>query len=159
MLVLPGNAGTAADEADVRLTTSVTDVRNASDLSDYTGELELRFSHEVTDRVNYPPTGGQGPATAQAADYFWTVPCAATGDTTVGATCDLTTTADAVLAGSATEGARAIWATGRVEAYDGGPDSDADTQVRATLHSCGRASSCHRRGRPHRIPCRQGVPF
>ena len=40
--VLPGNATTAADEADVRLIASITDVRNASGLTDYTGELEAR---------------------------------------------------------------------------------------------------------------------
>ena len=38
--VMPGNPGTPADEADVKIQTTVTDVRIKSNLNDYTGELE-----------------------------------------------------------------------------------------------------------------------
>ena len=37
--VLVGNPATPADEADVAVTVSLTDVRNQGDLTDYTGEL------------------------------------------------------------------------------------------------------------------------
>ena len=42
MDVRAGNPATPADEADVRLVLGLSDVRNAGDLSDYTGELYVR---------------------------------------------------------------------------------------------------------------------
>jgi hypothetical protein len=49
------------------------------------------------------------------------------GDATVGSTCNLSTTADAVLPGVVVEGKRAVWGLGKVEVRDGGADGDADT--------------------------------
>ena len=40
------------DQADVLITTSMTDVRHKSDLSDYAGELEGRLTLRITDRLN-----------------------------------------------------------------------------------------------------------
>ena len=45
---------TSADEADVRFTVSVTDVREASDLEDYTGELRASLPLRITDTANGP---------------------------------------------------------------------------------------------------------
>ena len=42
------------DEADVKLSVSITDVRKRSDLSDYTGELQLSSLVRITDRYNGP---------------------------------------------------------------------------------------------------------
>jgi hypothetical protein len=57
-----------------------------------------------------------------------TVPCAATGDTTVGSTCSVNTTADAVLgAGAIQEGKRSIWQLGQARVNDGGADGLAST--------------------------------
>jgi hypothetical protein len=57
-----------------------------------------------------------------------TVPCAATGDTTIGSTCSVDTTADAVIgAGAITEGKRTIWQMGQVRVNDGGSDGLAST--------------------------------
>ena len=47
-----GVPGTPADEADVALDFRLSDVRNAGDLSDYTGELEARANVRITDRSN-----------------------------------------------------------------------------------------------------------
>jgi hypothetical protein len=127
-IVSPGNAATPADEANVQFTTSIADVRNTTGLSDYTGEVEVRIPIQVTDRINYPPEGGQGPGTSTQFDFSLAVPCSATADASVGSSCDLVTTADALTPGTVTESARAIWAWGQVEVYDGGPDSDADTK-------------------------------
>jgi hypothetical protein len=56
------------------------------------------------------------------------VPCAATGDTTVGSTCSVDTTADAVIgAGAVQEGVRTIWQLGQVRINDGGADGVAST--------------------------------
>jgi hypothetical protein len=50
--VKPGNPSTTADEADVKVSVSVKDVRNLSDLSDYAGELLVRTSRQITDKDN-----------------------------------------------------------------------------------------------------------
>ena len=47
---VPGNTGTPADEADVRVNVSTTDVRKQSDGTDYAGNLIFRLALRVTDR-------------------------------------------------------------------------------------------------------------
>ena len=113
------------------ITTSITDVRTSSDLSDYPGELQTVLGVRLTDKV--PAAIGHEPHTTSDFPFRVTVPCAPTADTTVGSTCALTTTADAVLAGAVPECKRSIWALDRIEVYDGGPDSDADTLGDNTL--------------------------
>jgi WD40-like Beta Propeller Repeat len=117
--VVPGNPSTPADEAEANLITQVTDVRNAGDLSDYTGNLEVRVPLQITDRSNTPYPGGPGPGTVQEFTFTWSVPCAATADPNIGASCNLFTTADTLLPGSALEGRRAIWGTQEIEVRDG----------------------------------------
>ena len=121
-----GNPGTPADEADVTIAFSTTDVRDKTTLADYTGELQARTVLRLTDRRN----GATGNDTATVSDtaYEFTVPCTATGGAAnIGATCSLTTTADALLPNKVTEGKRAIWQLGAIEVLDGGPDGDAET--------------------------------
>ena len=50
--VFPGNPSTGADEADVNVTFSVTDVRRSSDVADYTGQLQAVATVRITDRDN-----------------------------------------------------------------------------------------------------------
>jgi hypothetical protein len=121
---LAGNASTTADEADARLVASLTDVRRKSDLADYAGELQARSALRITDRFNGPSESG----TVQDIDFAFTVPCVTTGATTVGSTCSVTTTADALAAGTVKENRRSIWQLGQVRVYDGGPDGVASTQ-------------------------------
>jgi hypothetical protein len=121
-----GNTGTPADEADVGIAVTVTDVRDRTTLNDYTGELLGRLVLRITDRRN----GDTGIDTATVIDtpYTFAVPCAATGGAAnIGATCSLNTTADAITPGTVTETKRTIWQTEDVVVYDGGPDGDADT--------------------------------
>ena len=122
---LVGNPATPADEADARITVSMTDVRrNTTGFPDYTGQLQLDTSIRMTDRDNGPSLF----ATVQDMPFRVTVPCTATGDTTVGSTCAVTTTADAVAgAGAIKEGRRAIWELGQVRLNDGGADGVAST--------------------------------
>jgi hypothetical protein len=128
-----GNPSTPADEADVKLTASLSDVRQ-KDLSDYPGELEIRTTRRITDKDNTPaPNGGIGAATAQDLPFSATIPCATTSDTTIGSLCSLETTADALVPGSVKEGMRSIWELSQVEVYDGGSDGDADTSTDNTL--------------------------
>jgi hypothetical protein len=117
----PGNG----DQADVEIAASITDVRNASDLSDYTGELRAVLGLRVTDRLN----GGalDQPATVSDTTLAFNVPCSAT-DGPEGGACNLTTTADAVTgANLAAEGKRAVWELSQVRIFDGGADGDGDT--------------------------------
>jgi glucose/arabinose dehydrogenase len=128
--VLTGNPSTPQDEADVAVRLVATDVRRRSDLSDYTGELRAVTQVRITDKLN----GGGGVAgTVVDTPYAMTAPCAATPDMSVGATCSLATTADALVPSTIKEGARAMWQLGQVQVYDGGPDGLASTTAGNTL--------------------------
>jgi acyl-homoserine-lactone acylase len=118
------------DQADVGVSAAFTDVRKASDLSDYTGELGLVLGLRTTDRHN--GISLEDPATAVDAPLRLTIPCVATGGPE-GSTCSLATTADAVMGDIAREGQRAIWQLGQVQVYDGGADGDAETTGGNTL--------------------------
>jgi hypothetical protein len=129
------------DEADVILTASVTDVRckytidpepgtenfpcRAGAMADYTGDLWARPTVRITDRRN----GQQGnkPATVKDLLFPFAIPCQATPDPTVGATCAVSTTFNSVLPGALVGGGRAIWAVVDVAVWDGGVDGHAVT--------------------------------
>ena len=109
---------------DLRVIAHVDDVFSSSDLSDYTGELEARFSLKLTDKASQPlPTI----ATTQQFGLSVAIPCTATADTATGAACDLITDLNTLLPGAIVDGRRAMLETGPAEVYDGGADSDADT--------------------------------
>jgi hypothetical protein len=118
------------DQADMAITATFTDVRNRGSLTDYTGELGFRVPLRATDRENGEDL--QYPATASDVTLAFSVPCNATAGTE-GATCNLSTTADAILAGVAKEGERSVWELGQLQVYDGGADGDADTTGDNTL--------------------------
>jgi fermentation-respiration switch protein FrsA (DUF1100 family) len=117
---LLGDPTTPADEADVAVTMSLSDVRQTSDLADYAGELKETTSLRITDRASGPTTDES--ATVQDVPYPVTVPCATTPDPATGSTCSIATTVDAITPGAAQEGKRAIWELGQVQVLDGGPD-------------------------------------
>jgi hypothetical protein len=129
--VAPGNPTTPEDEADVGVKVSITDVRNRSDLSDYTGDLEVRSGTRITDKYNGSSSTDE--ATVQDFDDHLTLPCAATSSTTVGATCALATTFDAIVPNTIKETQRAIWQLGQVKIFDGGPDGSVATLGDNTL--------------------------
>jgi hypothetical protein len=116
--VLTGNPTTVADEADVGVQFSVTDVRDADDLSDYTGELVASMNLRHTDR--------EIPGTLTTTSFRIVAPCVATSGA-VGATCSVNTTADTITPGIVKERDRAIWQLGQVIALDGGEDGLAST--------------------------------
>src|SRR5207248_1803878 len=100
-LVVPGNPATPADEADVNIQLALTDVRKKSDLSDYTGELQLVQSLRITDKLN--GSAPVDPATLLDIDFPVTVPCLGTVDVKTGSACSIATSADSVLPGSILE--------------------------------------------------------
>ncbi len=126
LAAIPGNPETPADEADVNLSVSASDVRGNIRLADYIAELWATVSVRITDRLTSPQT---------VTDFSlgFAIPCTATPDTTVGATCSASTTADAVLPGSVPEGSRAIWQLGEVQVQDGGEDGEGATTADNTL--------------------------
>ena len=128
-VVRPGNPATVADEADVRIRMTATDVRNRSDLRDYAGELRLAHALRITDRSN----GFTGAGTVSDLILPVTVPCSATADAKIGSMCSIDTTADAIVPGSIREGRRSVWRLGRVGVSDGGADGNAETTGDNTL--------------------------
>jgi hypothetical protein len=124
LTTLVGNPTTPADEADVVVTSSLTDVRNKTGLADYTGQLQAKLALRLTDRHTQPSLNE--PSTGDTTLNI-TVPCASTASTTVGSTCSVTTTADAIIPGVVPEGKRSVWEVGKVDVYDGGPDGVVST--------------------------------
>jgi glucose/arabinose dehydrogenase len=120
------------DQANVNITFKYADVRRKSDLLDYAGELRAILTLRATDRYSGP--GLDIPATTADIPFGITVPCSTTpADATIGSTCNLTTSADAVTANSVVEGKRTIWELGQIKVFDGGADGDADTAGDNTL--------------------------
>jgi hypothetical protein len=125
-----GNSATTADEADVQIDATLTDVRcriamarycAGGALSDYLGKLELAPVIRMTDSFN----GGaeRDPATGtDVVSFSVTMPCAATPLASEGSTCDAQTSLDALAPGTIREGKRAIWELGQVIVRDGGID-------------------------------------
>ena len=121
--VVAGNPSTPANEADVSLTLSLTDVRWKSNLADYGGQLQLRGSVRTTDRLN--GSGQNESGTVLDTEFPVTVQCTATASASVGGSCSLSTTFNAIVPGSVIEGKRAIWQLGQVQVYDGGQSGTA----------------------------------
>jgi hypothetical protein len=113
------------DQADVKISANLEDVRRASDLGDYTGELQGQFQLRMTDRNN--TAGLDQPATGADLPISFTIPCQATPDPDIGSTCKLASSVDTVLAGAVTEGKRAVWAISGASVFDGGSDGVAGT--------------------------------
>jgi hypothetical protein len=118
-IVVVGNAATEADEADVKVVVSATDVRNRPALTDYAGSVSMRTFLTITDQLNAEEVPATG--TTQAIPYQATVPCTTTPTiTTSGSTCNLNTTADALVPGTVVENRRMNWQLGQIEVRDAG---------------------------------------
>jgi hypothetical protein len=124
--VNPGSAAVEADDADVRIALSLTDVRLASTLADYTGELQGQVSIRLTDNGRSAPITNP-PQTVQDFPLTFTTACTGTASATIGSSCTSVTTADALVPGMVREGNRGLWELGQVEVHDGGADGDLDT--------------------------------
>jgi hypothetical protein len=120
----------AVRPADVVIGVSISDVRSRSDLSDYTGQLQVVTDLRITDKNSSP---GPVSATVQDIPLRVNVSCSETGDMTIGSSCNVSTTMNALFAGAVTAGERAIWQLGQVRAYDGGPDGSVLTTADDTL--------------------------
>jgi hypothetical protein len=119
--VVPGDPNTAADEADIGITATATDVRFRSDNSDFTGYLLLRAQLRITDQANDP---ADAPATVRDNFFYVPVGCNPTpSNPNAGSTCDISTTADTLVPGFAKEGKRTVISAPSVTLLDAGDDS------------------------------------
>ena len=112
--------------ADVTLRMRLTNVMTLPGGADYTGELRAATQVRTTDKFSGPGTNEE--ATMTDLTLGFTVPCVATASTLDGATCSVNTSTNAVLPGFARRGGRIVYELDQVQVFDGGPDSDADTQ-------------------------------
>ena len=126
--VVAGDPDTAADEADVTVSVQLSDVRcrepqfgcAGGALSDYIADLTAYLPLRITDRYNGYANARE--ATLQDNELDLSVPCAATEDATVGATCSHVTTLEALIPGAVPEGRRSIWGLGEIRVEDAGQD-------------------------------------
>jgi hypothetical protein len=130
--VIPGQAATEANEADVQAIVAVTDVRNHPSNTDYTGPVGIRANLQITDHQNSPEQ--PEPGTTQVFPLEFPVQCIATADTTRGSNCNSTTSMNAILPGSAEEIKRSIWEIGQTVVRDAGPNG---TGYAACPPTCG----------------------
>lgn len=138
LAVIYGDVNPAnGDQANVTIRSSLSDVRTASGAdydpnpggADATLITRLRF----TDRAN----GGSGsdPGTSTDLDFSVPVVCTASADTAVGSSCELDTTADAVMAGVIKENKATVLQTFRFRLNDSGVNGvrgDSDDKIFAT---------------------------
>jgi hypothetical protein len=115
-----GDPTTEANEADVNLSVSLTDIRNNPSGSDYVGRVLTTADLRMTDQNNGAET--PSPATVQSFRYEFPVDCVASVSTAVGSSCTLSTTADALVPATVVEGKRAVWEIGQVSIKDAGPN-------------------------------------
>ena len=108
---------------------------NAS-VPDYAGELQANATIRITDHFNGPVggTGGTDPATVSDLPFPVPVPCANSGDTTVGGTCATNTTANGVVPGAVQDAKRANVEVQTINIFDGGTDGVAATTGDNTLY-------------------------
>jgi WD40-like Beta Propeller Repeat len=133
--VVPGIPANSIDDADVKVTVSMTDIRctdttiacTGAELSDYTGSMRLALTVDLTDTyVPNLPASSKGVVSIP-------IPCAATADPTIGSACGTATTVDSVIPGAVREGNRAIWELGQLEIWDGGQDGSLASRDDDTL--------------------------
>jgi Tol biopolymer transport system component len=135
LTVVPGNPFTIADEADVAISISSTDVRDRVSDDDYRTatrphDLTLTPQLRVSDTFNGSSLNTD--ATTKDVDFPIPVACGGTADQTIGATCNAATSTDAVLGGTIKEGRKMVLQTYRLWLRDAGADfraGNADDKV------------------------------
>ena len=132
---IPGNTGTMADEADVSITASATDVLNKTGGTEYTGKVILTTQMRITDRSSGFNSDEGG--TVQDAQFSVPFDCFTTPDPAVGGNCNLTTTADTLLPNFIKESKRTIISTVSFNLLDVGADGSVTPPSGACPLSCG----------------------
>jgi len=147
----PPCSTTAGDNEDVSIVTNNSDIRcktatsvtghcsstNSNGTPDYDGQVVGTATIRITDKFNGTlgtTTGGTASATTQDVPFSVGIQCAATGPSgtsTIGGTCNATTSADAIFSASpytnltVRENKGAVVEIGQIETYDTGTDGNA----------------------------------
>jgi dipeptidyl aminopeptidase/acylaminoacyl peptidase len=122
-----GDPSTPANDADLNIALSITDVRKQSDLSDYGGGMTFSASVRATDKRNAPNSGFTRSGTSIDVPFVVDVACAMTADTSVGSTCAVDTTANSLVPDAILESKRSVWQLSDIEVFDGGSDGVSST--------------------------------
>jgi hypothetical protein len=116
---LVGVAG-GPDDSDVSFRFNFVDVRQqGGSLPDYAGQLQATTQVRITDKRNGP---SETESATGSVELAVTVPCATTISSTIGSTCSITTTFDALTPGAVPEAKRSVWELGGIRVNDGGAD-------------------------------------
>jgi len=108
---------------DVKLTGSITDVRNGSptgtDYNDPDGQPDLteQLVVKMTDLYST-----DGPATVSNQPFQIPIDCVPTADTTIGSACSVNTTLNALVPGAVRNGKSAVWEVKEIQVFDQGID-------------------------------------
>ena len=135
LYTIPGNTGTMADEADFSISASATDVLNKVGGTEYTGKVILTTQMRITDRSNSYNSDEGG--TVQDVQFSVPFDCVHTADTTLGGSCNVTTTADTLLPNFVKETKRTIISTLAFNLLDVGADGSITPPSGACPLSCG----------------------
>ena len=96
--------------------------------ADYAGSVQVVISSQITDHNNnVNPGGGVDPATTEAFDFGFEVPCTTTSDPSIGSLCSAHINYLENLGIYIQDGKRTVWALGQVQIQDGGADADGST--------------------------------
>jgi glucose/arabinose dehydrogenase/PKD repeat protein len=118
--VVTGDPSTPQNEADVGLTTEISDVLDATrNNHDYVGQLLTSVGVRLTDRQN--GSWGTDAATVSTFPLNFAVPCVVTPEPS-GSNCYVQTSANALTPGMVVEHQRALWQLGQIQVFDGGAD-------------------------------------
>jgi hypothetical protein len=126
----PEDLVVSSNISDVRCKTgtsvSVCATPNAADGPDYSGQLQVNANIRITDHHNGP----SGNEAATVMDLPSPVPmgCASTLDTSIGGSCDLTTSLTALVPQTSVDG-RSVVEFDQIHVFDGGPDGQMDTTL------------------------------
>jgi Tol biopolymer transport system component len=122
---IPGNGSTSADEADLVIFASVSDVRCRTVFpgcpvadGDYEGKLLLRAPLRITDRQGLSDTS----TTAEDNELLVPIQCAPSASANIGSNCVVDTTADALVPGFIREQKRTVISAFSLEIRDAGPN-------------------------------------
>ena len=113
-----GNPATVADEADVRLRVSVSDVRSTP-ASATTGPPWRPTPPSGSPTATTLRTPADRAGTVVDVGLRFSVPCTPTADATVGSNCGLTTTVETLVPNAVKEGRRSVWELSSFDVNDG----------------------------------------
>ena len=121
---LAGSRSTAADEADVMIRATITDVRaREGSFAPHAGPLFVLLGIRLTDTDNR--CCGDPATLRDEVSLSVETPCGSGPNGSDGSTCEVATTAESLIPGLVPEGGRTTWQMTRpVQVYDGGPGAD-----------------------------------